>query len=219
MFEKLKAFFKRLRESSPGVDPSVFEDPIAERTEWTPAKGGGASFTTRRLVQVHPDRPEFRPTLGARAFYLVFLLVGLGVGIGVPVHEGLTGTLTIGSLTFPLVFGLIFATAGGLMYYFGTKPIRFDKSSGYYWRGRKDPSLPLAGAAPKDSVRIEEIHALQILSEYCSGGDSSYYSYELNLVLKDGSRMNVVDHGKYDRLLEDAEVLANFLDVPIWDAS
>ena len=219
MFEKLKAFFKRLRESSPGVDPSEFEDPVAETTEWTPAKGGGANFATRRLARAHPDRLEFRATLGARVFYLIFLLVGLGISIGVPVGWAHSESAGLASLLIPMAIGLVFAVAGGLMYYFGTKPIRFDKSSGYYWRGRRDPSLPLAGASPKDSVRIEEIHALQILSEYCSGDDSSFYSYELNLVLKDGRRMNVIDHGKYSRLREDAETLADFLDVPIWDAS
>ncbi len=39
--------------------------------------------------------------------------------------------------------------------------------------------------------------------------------YELNLILKDGSRLNVVDHGNRDALQGDARTLAEFLDVDL----
>ena len=42
-------------------------------------------------------------------------------------------------------------------------------------------------------------------------------SYELNLVLQDGERLNVVDHGSFDVLREDAAKLGEFLGVPVWD--
>jgi hypothetical protein len=41
-------------------------------------------------------------------------------------------------------------------------------------------------------------------------------SYELNLVLKDGRRINVVDHGGADKIRTDAATLADFLGVPVW---
>jgi hypothetical protein len=56
------------------------------------------------------------------------------------------------------------------------------------------------------------------LTEYVSGNKSSYYSYELNLVLDDGSRINVVDHGNLERLRSDAQTLSQFLGKPVWDA-
>ncbi len=62
------------------------------------------------------------------------------------------------------------------------------------------------------------MHALQLISEYVSG-KSSYYSYELNLVLDDGSRINVVDHGNLAAIREDAGKLALFLAKPLWDAT
>ena len=45
-----------------------------------------------------------------------------------------------------------------------------------------------------------------------------FYSYEINLVLKNGRRVNVADHGDLDSLRADADMLANFLEVPVWDA-
>ena len=51
------------------------------------------------------------------------------------------------------------------------------------------------------------------------GNKSAYYSYEMNLVLNDGKRLNVVDHGNQAKLREDAQTLATFLNVPVWDAT
>jgi hypothetical protein len=39
----------------------------------------------------------------------------------------------------PVLFSPIFVLAGGLMYYFGTAPIVFDKGVGNFWKGRKSP--------------------------------------------------------------------------------
>ncbi|MGD9320846.1 MAG: hypothetical protein PVH99_12810, partial [Desulfobacteraceae bacterium] len=53
----------------------------------------------------------------------------------------------------------------------------------------------------------------------CSiGSKRSYYSYELNLVLRDSKRTNVMDHGDYEKLREDAQTLSQFLEKPVWDA-
>jgi len=83
------------------------------------------------------------------------------------------------------------------------------------------------GASPdqvfnKDLIKhlapLDQVHALQLVSEYCSGNKSSYYSYELNLVLKDGRRVNVIDHGNINRIRQDAQTLSNFLGKPVWNA-
>ena len=60
---------------------------------------------------------------------------------------------------------------------------------------------------------------MQLLSKFVSGSKSSYYSYELNLVLNDGRRINVVDHGDLKRLRSDVKTLSQFLDKPVWDAT
>lgn len=62
----------------------------------------------------------------------------------------------------------------------------------------------------------------------CSGGASdigafetyeSSHGYEINLVLADGSRINLVHHGARSIISEDAKTLGSFLEVPVWDAS
>ena len=49
--------------------------------------------------------------------------------------------------------------------------------------------------------------------------DPLLHRYELNPVLNDGSRINVVDHGNLERLRGDAITLSQFLDKPVWDAT
>ncbi|WP_339137438.1 MAG: hypothetical protein WGN25_05270 [Candidatus Electrothrix sp. GW3-4] len=45
------------------------------------------------------------------------------------------------------------------------------------------------------------------------------YSYEIDLILKDGTRINAMGHGKKSKIQEDAKILAEFLGKPLWDAS
>ena len=88
-----------------------------------------------------------------------------------------------------------------------------------FWKGRKAPNEVLDIHALKNACKLEDIYALQLIAEYVRGNKSSYYSYEMNLVLKDGNRLNVVDHGNQTKLREDAQALATFLKVPVWDAT
>ncbi len=203
-------------------DPSSLNDEVATRTGWNPAKGGGASFQTHRLVEVDPHRTEFRAVPGALAFYGVFLVIGLVVPT-IIVFAALQDTSSSGAgivaMILPLFVGVLFVGIGGGMMYFGLAPIVFDKRRGEYWKGRTAPYEAANRESMKHYAQLEGIRALQIISERCKSKNSSYYSYELNLVLDDGSRLNVVDHGNLARLREDAERLSAFLGKPVWDAA
>lgn len=218
MLKKLIAKMKSMSVDPPGFDPSTLNDPVALKTRWTPAKGGGASFRTHNLVKVGADRLEFRAALGAKLFYLLFLLVGLGVMIGFLTARFSTGDFAFSmDLLIPLLIGVVFTCIGGALLYFGTAPIVFDRRRGFFWKGRTAPHETMNKQALKNCVELDRIHALQLMSEYCRSDKSSYYSYELNIVLPDGGRVNVVDHGNPGKLREDAATLAEFLEKPVWD--
>lgn len=220
MLKRLVEKLQRLSREAVAYDPSRFDDPIAMQTDWTPARSGGASFRTHKLVAVDSFRMNFRASAGAIAFCLLFLLLGLGVMVGFSAANLSSGGLSFSMETIlPVLFGLVFATAGGSMLYYGARPIVFDKRSGAFWKGRQAPFEVVNRRALKDFVELEEIHALQLISELCRSDKSSYYSYELNLVLSDGRRINVVDHGNQEKLREDARILSAFLDAPVWDAT
>jgi hypothetical protein len=217
--EKIAEKLQKLTREPQTADPSRFDDPLALQTSWKPAKGGGTNFRTHRLVVVSTQRLEFRSSLGGKLFCLVFLLTGLGILIGFPAYRIIHGTSLLNFETaFLVMFGLVFSTVGGLMLYFFTMPSVFDKRWEYFCKGRKNPEMVYDKRRLKHYAKLDDIHALQLISEYCRGDKSSYYSYELNLVLEDGSRINVVDHGDKKKLQADANTLADFLTVPVWDA-
>lgn len=220
MFKKLIEKLQSLATERKSFDPSRFNDPIAMQTQWTPAKRGGTNFRTHKLVEVDINRLEFKASVGAKIYCSIFLFVGIAIMIIFFVVEIASGIFTLDpEMIFPLVMGLVFAVVGGGLFYYVTTPIVFDKYKGSFWRGRKGPDDVSDRRELKHYTELENIHALQLLSEYCSGNKSSYYSYELNLVLKDGSRINVIDHGNQKKLREDAQTLSGFLGKPLWDAT
>lgn len=176
-----------------GVDSSRFGDPIAAKTQWTPLVPGGANFATHTLVVGEGSRLEFKPSLGLKLFGAVFLLVGVGCTLG--------GLLV--PQWFMVLFGLPFAAVGA--YVLKPKTILFDGAARVF-------------TGPKGQVPFGAIHALQIVKEHVSSSDSDYWSYELNLVLTDGERVNVVDHGKLQRVRADAQTVSALLGCKLWDA-
>jgi hypothetical protein len=219
MLQKLKTFVEKLKDVSE-FDPSVFNDPVAGQTSWKPAKNGGTNFQTHKLVEKDHHRMEFVPTLGATLFCGIFALVGAAVifleffvGIADPQDDPFWGSV------FAYMFGLIFLGVGVGIYYFKALPRVFDKWAGLYWKGHKKPANIYDRSSGGEFARFTEIHAIQILSERVRSDKSSYTSYELNLVLGNGERLNVIDHGKKSAILADAQKLSAFLGKPVWDAS
>ena len=193
------------------TDPSVFADPLAEKTAWTPLQSGGASFQTHTLIHTQADRVEFRSSVGMLFFSLLFMVVGAVLSLV---------TFFIEEQPFPFILiGLVFFGAGCVMLYSSKIPVVFDKRKNFFWKGRKTPTPGENWRERKNCVRLGEIYAVQVLAELVSGKNNSYYSYEINLILKDSSRLNVVDHGDKEKAQEDAQELADFLGKPLWDAS
>jgi len=219
MFEKLKQKIRMLTVVPVPFDPARFGDPLVSQTAWTPAKRGGASFRTHKLAAAGPNRIESRAAIGALLFYLLFFFVGLGVFVALSVQwfTGDAVSFDLGLLV-PILISLIFIALGAYMFYAGTTPIVFEKGRGIFWKGRRGPDEAFDSRNTGNVVRLDQVHAVQLIAEYISG-KNSYYSYELNLVLADGKRIPVIDHGNLDRIREDASKLAVFLGKPLWDAT
>jgi hypothetical protein len=150
-------------------------------------------------------------------FYAAFLTVG-GAALVVAGLLALYESVPVAAILAVGAAGLLFGGIGAALLWSGTEPIVFDRSQGLFWKGRS-PTGHGAGVR----VELASIHAVQLVSEYCSGHrreDESrhgFNSYELNLVLKDGQRVNVVDHGDLPRLRDEGFALARFLGVWLWD--
>ena len=221
MFKKLA---KSLIRKSKPFDPSTIDDGVAQETEWTPLKRGGTNLRTHNLVKVSRDRLAFKPTIGVLALGCAIPLFALGLGASL-VFSALgrsSDDNTAITIVLATVFTIAFCAVGVFLLRSMRKPRFFDLHEGWYWASRKSIELANRNEGRKHGVPIEDIYALQIIREYCrSGGKNhqSYYSYELNLVLTDTSRINVVDQSNVRTFYEDAKRLAKFLDIPLWDGS
>jgi hypothetical protein len=222
MLDKLKQLVEEAQKrGARAVDASQFNHPVAGQTEWHPLKPGGANFQTHRLDDSNPDLLVFKATTFTKVFCGIFAGVG-ALGIAIPLlifmHQGGTDW---GLLLFAFLFGGIFLAAGLLMYYFMATPRVFDTFYGCYYKGRKKPehTLSMSRDEAHAITHLNEVVAIQVISERISSKNGSYHSYEINLVKQDGSRINVVDHGKPAAVITDAEKLATQLGLPLWDAS
>ena len=60
------------------------------------------------------------------------------------------------------------------------------------------------------------IYAVQVIKEDVDG---DFDSYELNLVLTSGERINVTDHAGRARVKQDAQRLGAFIGCKVWDTT
>jgi hypothetical protein len=232
----LKSLFNKIPPKLPidPVDPENINDPIAHKTSWDPLVTGGANYRTRWLKQSTSTQFEFVPTKTSVCFYWGFLVLGF-VFTGIFLHAGRNAL-------FFLFGGLVFIFIGTMIRYIMNTPIVFDSTSGFFWKGRKKPDPygeDLQNLSIDSLTKLDQIYALQLISELVVqertrdstsknpiifGGRRRTYmnkfcSYELNLVLKDGNRINVLDHGDIVSLREEAKILSDHLSVLLWDTT
>jgi len=116
------------------------------------------------------------------------------------------------------------------------KPVRaleFDKNTGVFWIEKRRVFGWKVGESAQ--MPIAHIHALQIVSYTnreaylqtsaqelpSSTHDSNHQKpvkeYEVNVVFRNGERVNIINHKNKKAIHSDANILGAFLGVPIWD--
>lgn len=172
---------------------------------WTPVVAGGANFKTHKLVTIEEDIIKFSGTLGNYVFGLIFFVPGLIIFLfALVIFDPIM-----------IAFGLVFGGVGALMLDSHFIPIVFNRRIGLYWKARLPIVDRLFTNKKAFSVKIEDIKSVQLLKEHVSSSDGSYDSYEINLVLENNERLNVVDHGNEESARKDAAHLAKFLNVSL----
>jgi len=192
------------------IDPSRFNDPLALRIDWTPAKKGGTNIEIQRLEPNESGGMHFVAAPMTLVMGWMCLLLGVVTIAAMGPFSIEDGIPTLNLYKKPLIAlcgGLAFIAIGKWTLHVANLRNEFNTISGHYIQGKQQP------------LRLSEIHALQLLGERVRGYEHWFNSYELNLVLRSGQRINVVDHGNLDRLYSDAKNLARLLDKPLWDVT
>ena len=196
----LNNIFSLFQDKREILDLGAFGNEIAFKTSWEPLVGGGTNFCTHRVqknASLDGDVFVFKTTIQAYLFAFSFVAVGAMLAISSAAAKAPDQFALIG-------LGIL---AFGCWYLWSLrqKESRFDRYSNELTQGKK-------------SFDLKNAEAIQLIREYVRGNESSYYSYELNLICSDGSRINIVDHGALRKLREDAALLAEYLSIPVWDA-
>lgn len=200
------------RENINSYDIDFTDDTIKKQVDISPLKSGGSNFKTHSLKTLSPSKLVYKPSIGGVLFAFIFFAVGFGFIFFnlIPLFKINASTSNLNWML--LCFGAIFTLVGSLLFYYLNTPRVFDKTSGLYYKSYKP------NANSKDHISLASIIAIQIIGERISSNNGSYGSFELNLVLDDSSRRNVVDHGSLKTIIDDAHVISEFLNIPIWHA-
>ncbi len=181
-----------------------FEDSIAQKTKWTPLNRHVANFITRKLIKKSFNQMQFEATLELKIFCLLPAVFGIFIGMAFSDSFNIVIFITC----------IILILAGLLLYFFNTKPIIFDKNKGYAWKGKiEDYPYQIMKNNKIKCIILNQVYAIQLLRSSAEW----VVSYEINLILKDGNRYDIIGHNDLKAIKEDAEKLSNFLQIPIWD--
>ena len=172
---------------------------------------GGFSFCTHRLHR-HGSRVATRVTIASKIFCWCFIVLGVAVSIALVFTMSNPSLMRekpgfIEVVLFPAVAISIAVAGGGFLRWLEKKCLFFDRGGIY--------------TAREMICKPGDVYSIQLLRELvfnASGDGRSFYSFEMNLVLNDASRKNVLDHGIKSVVREDARLLGRYLDVPVWDA-
>lgn len=197
------------RPDSPGPRSAPLNNAsLAEKVSWAPLCPGGANFKTRNVTL---RRGVVKVTVAAGMVAFTGIFIGMGllfVGIGGAIF--LSNEDAFAGIAFA-AGGQLFACIGGWLLWRASKPFTLDRSAGTYYLGAR----AVAGRPRTEQGSLADIRAIQLLSERISG-DTSYTSYEINLVCRDGVRINVLDHGDHEAAQRAATLIGDYLKVPVW---
>ncbi len=188
-----------------------FKDPIAEKTEWEFVASGAIEATRLKLANTDSSKMEFT----SNTMWIGIALTVASIIIGsIFVLEFVLGKVSFQSAHF---MPFLFSVAGiviGIILSSAVQHMVFDKYKGVFWKGWT------IGRAKKIScsAQLADIWAIQLIDEW-QEGEGSFLVYQLNLVLKDASRVNVFEDKKHKLIRDLAKTIAEFLGTPVWDAT
>lgn len=221
MFRRLLRNFRAMTDTQPVIPPDQ-EDPLAGQISWSPVKTGGSNFCSHRLKQARDGHYGFQPTPAAVAWHAMFLALAIGFVVA-PFLLGAWSRKPAVEVSFTFI-GIGLVVLIGVVFSLRElyRLVHIDIEAGWIWLFKPAPDKLRYEQIQADTdhyVRIEDVHALQVVAERCRPGrENEFFSYELNIVRHDGTRVNLVDHGRGDLIDADAKDLAELLSVPVWSA-
>ena len=201
-----------------------FNDPIAWKTNFDSLVGWWSNIQTHTLQYDAFWNIVFKQHVLLWFIFLsVFLWVGWSILLphlwDIIIHAEDIHIIDIYSMGAWILFIIIWI----IVFYLSTQNSKiFDFQNGYFYplRYKKKFWENIHNNRIKGKIaKISDIYALQIIKKRVRSNRDIYDSYELNIVLKNTDRINVINHGVSYIIREDAQEIVDKLRVPVWDVS
>jgi hypothetical protein len=198
-------------------------DEVINKTEWTPLVNGGQSNKSHRIVEINDERIAFKISFSSIFFYSLFIIAGLIAIVAIVFGPALGLQGSVNHPVLGLGMGVLFIGVGIFLLYRGSKQIQFDSRLKAMWHGKVDPDKIINKGSISHYTSLKKLHAIQVIQEFIEGDlhdngkRRSFYSYELNLIMDDGRRVNVLDHGNKKAIFNQAQAIAELFNIPLWD--
>jgi hypothetical protein len=222
MLSKLKNIKEHINQAGNAVnfDYAKFNDPMAKQVKWTALKQGGSNGKTHTLHEINSDRLEYKMAATKKVGSLFFLILFTALPLYFIIME--VDFTSNEAFLFIALFGamtvfLVISTFKKIRH--ESIPIVLDKSIGKFWKAKEGPDVKPELMNSPLAYDLDHVHAIQLLAHYVKRERTGFYAYELNFVMNDTQRLNVIRHGRKGAILEDGERISKFLNVPVWDAS
>lgn len=186
----------------------ALDDPIAYKTDWGPVASKRSGLYD---LMLKPSQGKLVAAYTKKAITSAYVYALIGMLL---VLIGLSGLYIRGDIGIVLI--IFFCGIGVMLVWAGVgyiskkKLFFFDKAAGIFYSRES-----------RETKRIADVHAIQVVSEFIRNMYDlpQVLYYELNLVLKDGTRLNVMKKYRRAEIEKAAEILGEYLVVPIWVAS
>lgn len=201
-------------------DPQTIPDSLATKTDWEPMNKNFLFIDNCYLNQLNPSKLVYRPK--PNLYLLRFLILCLVVII----------YWVVASFFFAYTNFMVFIIAGVLSvltfvigYLLTNQHMvakTFDKRTGIFFAGKNLQSEKKVDL--RNMCLLKDIHAIQLLRNYLNADyleEGRTYTgkqlFEMNLVLKNTYRINVINCSDSYQIRKDARSLAEFLNLSVWD--
>ena len=178
-------------------------DPIANKTHWQSMASSAANF---KMQQLETSKTGFNisASFEIKLFCRAFIFGGLApISIEYLFMWDNIEFILDPLLSVPSMFVLVGVI---LSWAFTGNNIEFNK-------------LNRTIHTSERNIPFSEVYALQVISSLAGGhGHGVYRNNELNLVLNDGQRINLLNHGGIEAFEYQESQLSKLLNVPVWHA-
>lgn len=187
-----------------GFSPKVFGDKLAEVVDWNPMHKKGTLKTLRKVKKC--GYGKFKYNIKSSTLATISLLIVCGMSLMV---LGVFSFLTqIGDISYNHIYislaGMVVVVLNIAYFLKIRRQYMFDKNLGIFKKA-------------KETIQIKDMHALQIIKKQFSAKNAFHTCYELNIIMKDTSRVFIIDYDQIKDAQDDAAKLSNFLNLKIWE--